>query len=139
DPDTKHLARVFGAPVLLNAGTPQGSLRGTAVERGVKFLVYEAGEALRFEETAIRGGVAGILNVMREIGMLKPIARRKQAQPAIAGASTWVRAATGALLRALVALGGRVRKDQLLGIVGGPFGENDLELRAPFHGMIIGR
>lgn len=139
DPDTRHLARVFGAPVLLNAGTPQGSLRGAAVERGVKFLVYEAGEALRFDETAIRGGVAGILNVMRELGMLKATLRRKRTEPAIARSSTWVRASTSGILRTLVPLGGHVKKDELLGVIGSPFGENEHELRAPFRGMIIGR
>ena len=139
DADTKHLARMFGAPVLLNAGTPHGSLRGAAVERGVKFLVYEAGEALRFDETAIRGGVAGILNIMRELGMLKSVSRRKRTEPAIARSSTWIRASTSGILRALVPLGEHVRKDELLGIIGSPFGENEHELRAPFNGMIIGR
>lgn len=139
DADTKHLARMFGAPVLLNAGTPAGSLRGTAVEHGVKFLVYEAGEALRFDETAIRGGVAGIINVMRELGMLKAAKRQKRTEPAIARSSTWVRASTSGILRALVPLGDHVKKDELLGIIGSPFGENEHELRAPFNGMIIGR
>lgn len=139
DPDTKHLARMFGAPVLLNAGTPHGSLRGSAVERGVKFLVYEAGEALRFDETAIRGGLAGIINVMRDLGMMKPGKTRKRTEPAIARSSSWIRASTSGILRTLVPLGGHVEKDELLGVIGSPFGENEHELRAPFRGMIIGR
>lgn len=139
DPETRLLARVFGAPVMLNAGTPGGSLRGAAVERGIKFMVYEAGEALRFDETSIRWGMAGILNVMRELGMLKAGMKRKRTEPSIARSSTWVRAATSGILRTLVPLGGHVAKDELLGIIGSPFGENEHELRAPFHGMIIGR
>jgi len=139
DPETRHLAQVFGAPVMLNAGTPQGSLRGSAVERGVKFLVYEAGEALRFDEAAIRWGMAGILNVMRDLGMLKTGMKRKRTEPSIARSSTWVRASTSGVLRTLVPLGGHVKEDELLGIIGSPFGENEHELRAPFHGMIIGR
>ncbi|HLU62025.1 MAG TPA: succinylglutamate desuccinylase/aspartoacylase family protein [Gammaproteobacteria bacterium] len=139
DPETLALARAFGAPVLLNAGTPHGSLRGAAVERGVKFLVYEAGEALRFDEMAIRGGVAGILNVMRALGMLKPGKARPAPHPAVAKQSTWVRASTSGILRTRMPLGEHVHKNGLLGIIGSPFGEDEHELRSPFDGIVIGR
>ena len=43
-------------------------------------LLYEAGEALRFDEVAIRAGVRGVVNVMRSLGMLP-------GQPAHAAAS----------------------------------------------------
>src|SRR5690606_50342 len=102
DPETLQLARAFGTPVLLNAGTPQGSLRGTAVERGVRSRVYEAGEALRFDEMPIRGGVAGILSVMRNLDMLKPSKRQLAPHPVTVKQSTWVRASNSGILRTRV-------------------------------------
>ena len=64
------IAKAFGMPVLLNAEERDGSLRQTSSELGVKVILYEAGQALRYDEFSIRAGVKGIINVMREIGML---------------------------------------------------------------------
>ena len=54
-------------------------------------LIYEAGEALRFDEISIRAGLRGILNVMRHIGMLPAL---KIAKPcdAVCASTSWVRA-----------------------------------------------
>ena len=69
DAETLDLAMAFGAPVVINSNIRDGSLRACASERGMPVLIYEAGEALRFDETCIRAGMRGVLNVMRHIGM----------------------------------------------------------------------
>merc|ERR1712000_442264 len=56
DPETSELAHAFGVPVLLNANLRDGSLRESANDLGVKILLYEAGEALRYDELCIRAG-----------------------------------------------------------------------------------
>jgi len=68
--ETEKLAFAFGAPVILNADLRDGSLRQAAEEKGMPMLLYESGEALRFDEFAVRAGVKGVLAVMRAIGML---------------------------------------------------------------------
>ena len=57
DEETRHLAEIFGVPVLLNSNLRDGSLRQAAVESNTKILLYEAGQALRFDELSIRAGV----------------------------------------------------------------------------------
>ncbi|MGD8574345.1 MAG: succinylglutamate desuccinylase/aspartoacylase family protein, partial [Gammaproteobacteria bacterium] len=123
DEETARLAMSFGAPVVLGADLRDGSLRATASEHGVKSLLYEAGEALRFDETAIRAGVRGILNVMREIDMLPQGRRRRPAPSVQVTESVWVRAAGSGLLRYAVPIGASVRKGQQLARVADPFGE----------------
>jgi len=76
-PETEDLARAFGVPVILNSTLRDGSLREAAAERGIPMLLYEAGEALRFDELSIRAGVRGIIAVMRALGMLPPSRRKK--------------------------------------------------------------
>jgi len=44
-----ELAQTFGAPVVLESGFREGSLRMAAHDINVDVLVYEAGEALRFD------------------------------------------------------------------------------------------
>jgi len=104
-------------------------------------LLYEAGEALRFDEVSIRAGVKGIINVMRMLEMLPPSRSRhpRRIESVIARSSSWVRAADSGILRALVPLGGRVKRGTLLGVVADPFGEREIQVTAPFSGIVIGR
>ena len=69
--------RVGELPFVVNAASREGSLRGAAAERNVPVIVYEAGEALRFDEAAIRAGVRG-----RGPGNAKPrhVVRQKTRQ-----------------------------------------------------------
>jgi len=140
DDETLALARAFGVPVLIDSAVRDGSLREAAAERGVPMLVYEAGEALRFDELAIRPGVQGVVNVMRALGML-PAAGRASAppEPFVARSSSWLRAPESGIFRSAVRLGARVARNDRLGIVSDPFGDEETEVRAPFGGIVIGR
>lgn len=140
DPETLKLAEAFGAPVLINANLRDGSLRQAAAELGMPMLLYEAGEALRFDEVSIRAGVNGIVEVMRVLGMLPESKRKRRCLvPVVARASAWVRAPESGILRAMVSLGSQVEKNTLLGVVADPFGEQELEVRSPYKGIIVGR
>jgi len=140
DPETARIASAFHVPVLLNSDLRDGSLRQVAAEHGIPILLYEAGEALRFNENAIRSGVKGIVAVMRSIGMLPATSRARQpSEPLIARASSWVRAGRSGILRVTVPLGARVRKDEVIGVISDPFGQMELEVKANCAGIIIGR
>ncbi len=141
DEETARLAKAFAVPVLLNSTSRDGSLREATAEMGIPMLLYEAGEALRFDEVSIRAGVRGIINVMRELEML-PASTRKKRQPKapmIARSSSWVRAPSSGIFRPVVALGARVDKDGLLGVIEDPFGEVEQAVHAKHAGIIIGR
>lgn len=140
DPETSRIAHAFHVPVLLNSNIRDGSLREVAAERGIPVLLYEAGEALRFDERSIRAGVKGIIGVMRVLGMLPAASRaRKPAEPLVARASTWVRAGRSGILRMTSALGARVRRNEIIGVIADPFGQQELEVSANASGIIIGR
>lgn len=140
DAETLRLAEAFGAPVMLNADLRDGSLREAAHQRGITMLLYEAGEALRFDELSIRAGVRGVMAVMRALGMLAPTrARAPLPKPALAAGSQWVRAPGSGVARSLAELGAWVKKGDLLGRVADPFGEQEQDVLAPFAGLVIGR
>ena len=139
DAKTLEMAKAFGAPVIINSNIRDGSLRAYAVERNLPVLLYEAGEALRFDEVAIRGGIRGILNVMRHIGMLPPSKTKKQITPVIAKSTSWVRAPSSGIVGGKVGLGSSVAKGQKLAAVSDPLGDDEQEVAAPFDGIVIGR
>ncbi len=140
DPETSRLAHAFGVPLILNADVRDGSLREAVREIGLPVLVYEGGEPLRFDEMAIRAGVKGVLAVMR---VLKMLPAQHSIHPAIktlvARMSLWVRAPASGIFRSNTGLGDRVAKKAVLGWIGDPFGDNEIEVRAPFSGLVIGR
>lgn len=134
----RAMADAFRAPVVVDSPIRDGSLRDAATEKGIPVLLYEAGEALRFDETAIRIGVAGVFNVMRHLGLL-PARDKAPVEPFIARSSTWVRAPGSGIFRATTALGAQVAKGETLGIVSDPFGSDESAVVASAKGIIIGR
>lgn len=139
DEKTKKMALAFQAPVVLDSALRDGSLRQEVLERKFPVLLYEAGEALRFNEIAIRAGVNGILSVMSHLGMLKKVPNIKEASSFIAKSSNWVRAPGSGLFRSRKRLGTRVKLNETLGFIADPFGKHEIKVKASAEGIIIGK
>ncbi len=139
EPLNEAMARAFGVPVILNANLVDGSFRAAASELDIPVILYEAGEALRFEEVAIRAGVKGILGVMSHLGMRRKSAKHKESKTLIANASQWVRAGQSGILRSLVASGSKVESSEVLAYINDPLGENSETLLSPVSGIVIGK
>ncbi len=140
DPETLALAEAFGTPVLINADLRDGSLRAAAADAGIPMLLYEAGEALRFDEVAIRAGLRGVLSVMRALGMIpKSKNRGHRVEPVIARSSAWVRAPESGILWSGIKLGTRVAKGDVIGHIAAPLVDSEHVVVAPDNGILIGR
>jgi len=137
---TFNLAKKFGAPVVLHSELRDGSLRSEAQEKGVPILLYEAGEALRFDETSIRIGVNGLVNVLRENNMLPAVIKKKSIKlPLVSKSSKWIRAIESGMLRTIKALGDTVQENEIIAYIDEPLGDQIFELISPFDGIIIGK
>ena len=136
-----EIAHAFGVPVIIDSTPLDGSLRAEASKAGIPAITYEAGEALRFEEESIRAGVRGCIRVMRYLGMLPRSRERRKTDwlPFVARSSQWVRADQDGVFRPHLELGARVNEGDLLGIIGSPMGEDEIEILSPGAGVIIGR
>ncbi len=138
DVETCRCAQAFGTPLIIHAATRDGSLRQAAAQRGIPTLLYEAGEALRFDQDAIQMGVKGILRVMSLLEMIAP----KAPLPAIATREVtdtkWVRTSSSGILHTDITLGQRVSKKQKLGFVADAFGDKSVKIAAPCDGIVIG-
>lgn len=137
-----RLAKAFGSPVILNSDLRDGSLREAARALDVPVIIYEGGEALRFDELVIRAGVRGVIGVLRELEMLRPApqpSRRRRPEAIVARSSQWVRASQSGILRSAKPLGSRVAKQETLGWIADPLGESEMSVEAPASGVIIGK
>tara|TARA_R110000824_G_scaffold288508_2_gene476485 strand:- start:54756 stop:55784 length:1029 start_codon:yes stop_codon:yes gene_type:complete len=141
DEATKNVAQAFGVPVMINSSIRDGSLRQNAAELGIPTLLFEGGEALRFDEHVIRTGLSGILSVMRAIGMIeKAPSKRMKVNKEIfwARSSYWVRAPHSGSLRIAKKLGDKVNSGELLGTLSNPYGDERIKVQAIKTGIIIG-
>lgn len=140
DEETKALAQVFGVPVILNSNLVDGSLREAAVSHQTKVLLYEAGEALRFDELSIRAGMKGVLNVLHYLNMTrKQSTKKKLTVPFIANSSGWLRANASGIVHNKVNLGDKIAKHDVLAEIGSPYGEVIDVVKATRSGILIGK
>jgi len=132
------LAQAFAPPVILDSSTRAGTLRETVNDKPV--LLYEAGEALRFDELAIRAGLQGTLRVMRYLNMLPATKKtERKYEPTIANDSVWMRATQSGIVRSRLQLGAIVKRGDTLGVIADPFGEAQQDVISAVSGVLVGR
>lgn len=139
DPNVQHMAEAFGAPLIIHSGLRDGSLREAARDLGVPVLLFEGGEALRFNEHVIRMGVRGVLSVMQHIGML-PASKQPRItiKPQFSRFSYWVRAPHSGMMNTRIRVGDIVEEGQVLGTISDPFGRHRFPVLAKAAGTVIG-
>lgn len=141
DEATAELAKAFGAPLVLHSKEIDGSLRDCAASSNTKVLVYEGGEALRFDEASIRMGTRGVIRVLRHLNMIskgrRP--RRNAPEPVIACGSQWVRGSASGIVKHKYHLGDYVKKGDQLATISSAYGEELAVIIAPRTGVIIGK
>ncbi len=138
EPGTIRLAREFGAPVLLHSRLRDGSLRAAARELDKIVLVYEAGEASRFNTKSIEMGVEGTLRVMKSLGMIEDLVEGPKAASRISRASSWVRARRTGFCEMMVRLGTEVAEGDSVAVIFDALGQDRSSVKAKHHGIVIG-
>ncbi len=133
-----ELAKIFRAPIVTNVKIDGNRLRQTTEELQAPLLVYQAGEAMRFDENAITLGVNGIKNVMRAIDMLskEPI---QEVVPIFSREEDWILAHKGGILHTSVSLGQVIEEGEIIGTISDPFGADINEpIKSPQKGIVVG-
>jgi len=138
DRATLELARAFGAPFSIHARLRDGSLRQAATEREKRVLLYEAGQAHRFDDNAIETGVIGVMRVLRALGLIDARLPRKRPTRLIRR-TRWVRARRGGIVDIQVGLGDRVVRGQPVASISDAFGMRPTQVKAPETGWVIAR
>ncbi|MDH3725999.1 MAG: succinylglutamate desuccinylase/aspartoacylase family protein [Myxococcales bacterium] len=138
EPGTLRLAREFGAPVLLHSRLRDGSLRAAARELDKTVLVYEAGEASRFDLEAIETGVQGTLRVMKALRMTQDTVEPPRVVPRISRTSTWSRARRTGFCEMMVRLGAEVAEGDSIAVIFDALGRDRAWVKTRHGGVVIG-
>lgn len=138
-PRALELARAFAPPVIMTSKLREGSMRQIAHEIGVEMLVFEAGEALRFDPMSTRIGVNGVLRTMKAMDMIHLKPAKRPPHPSLeASRSLWLRSPRGGIVSVRMESGKVVRQGQVLAYVRNPMGDEEMQVKSPFDGIVIG-
>ena len=135
--EVRRIARAFGSEIVIDESGLNGTLRRAATDSGIPTITAEIGESQRFEKELVKSGLAGVLNVLYELGMLKG----KVVPPlfqVIVKKTEWVRADKGGILEMIAEPRGLVSEGEELCTITNPFGKEVGTVRAPFTGMVVG-
>ena len=141
DESTLELAHAFGARFALHARLRDGSLREAAVRAGATTLLYEAGEAWRFDAHAIDVGVRGVRRVLHHLGIQETSARERGRRTAsiVLTRSSWLRSPMSGLARIAAGLGDEIAAGEVVGVVSDATGSTERKVVARRAGVVIGR
>lgn len=137
DPKTEKLAQVFGASIAIHAKTRDGSLRQAATDAGATVLLFEGGEALRFDRDAISVGTLGVRRVFHHLGITAD-GPEPGDETRYARRTKWARAGRSGILHLGQELGDEVVKGQPIATILDPYGKRLGRISAPLDGIIIG-
>ncbi|CAN5468065.1 succinylglutamate desuccinylase/aspartoacylase family protein [soil metagenome] len=137
EPKNVELANAFHAPFTIDSPFRPHSLRQTAAKKGKNIIVYEGGESLRMDFSAIEQGVEGTLRLMKHLGMIDTAPLPRQENKIIWN-SSWVRARTAGIFHPHINAGDLIQKNQLIGSITDPFGEFREEVKAQVSGYVVG-
>lgn len=137
-PESKLLAEIFNAPFYFPSKLIQKSFRKEAYKNNIPIIIYEGGEALRFDEDVIREGIEGTLRVLKHFRMIvkNPLAAKKK-KSIYLNKRRWIRAKIAGLFNSFVHNGDEVIKGQVIGDITDTYGETSVKIKATMDGYII--
>jgi len=134
----KKLATIFNAPFMFASKLIPKSFRNECYKNNIPILVFEGGESLRLDETSIKKGINGTLNILRHFNMIhKNVIIPKMEKSIEINKHKWIRAKIAGLFSLIVKNGDQVKKDQILGHIMDTYGETNVAVKAPYDGYIF--
>ena len=134
--DNVALAEKFSAPIIIDSSYREGTLRKESAKKGKPILVYEGGESMRFDYTAINEGVNGCLRLLKNYKMIDIDTPNNHSVKI--KKDTWVRADSSGLFHMKASNGAYVEKGDLLGVICNPFGNIEHQILSLNDGYIVG-
>ena len=135
-PKNIELAKQFSPPIIIDSVYRDGTFRKEAAKKGKPILVYEGGESMRFNYTAINEGINGCLRLLKSYNMIDIDIPNNHSVKILK--DSWIRANTSGLFHVNVSNGSYVNKGNLLGVLCNPFGTIEHKVRANIDGYIVG-
>lgn len=137
--DLDALAKVFGAPFVLYSKNLSKSFRVTCNKLGKPILLFEGGKSFHIDDSITNSGVNGSKRILKHLGMLKTVFKSTKPKKdcIFITDSKWQRAKYSGMFKAAIAIGSKVKKEDIIGNITDPYGKFNFFVRASNSGYII--
>lgn len=142
DPQTRSMAQLQNPQIIVHNTSPDGSLRGAAMELGIPAITVEIGDPSRFQKRFIRSALMGVTNIMSHFKMVvdSPFdASEPDDQPVICAKSYWIFAKQGGILNVLPDVNTWVKGGEAIATLHNIFGSLEATYYAPEDGIVVGK
>lgn len=139
DEMTARIARLQNPEIILNNPPADSTLRGAAASFGVKAVTLELQDPGVFQKQVIGGALAGVRNVLHDLGFLKGTISCPAKNTILCQTSAWMYTDEGGILVVEPQVTEQVKKGQLVAEVKTIFGETVKRYTAPNDAIVIGR
>ena len=142
--DPGHAVRFDGADDyasvsgLIDPDRVIGPVLDTMVTMAVALLLYEGGQADRYDQDAVEFGFAGVMRTLRSMRMVEgrlPAAGKSR----LVRRTQWVRARRGGLVEISPKLGDMVEAGEVVAGISDAFGLRPTRVKSPVSGWVIAR
>ena len=124
--------------MIVHARLRDGSLRQAATEAGAKVLLYEAGEAHRFDARAISTGADGVHRVISHLGIADHPVPTGSSPPQLTRRTKWARAPRSGVLHLDADLGANVSAGTQIASIYDTYGKRLSRVTTRTEGLVIG-
>ncbi|MCB0563118.1 MAG: succinylglutamate desuccinylase/aspartoacylase family protein [Phaeodactylibacter sp.] len=138
-PDTRKMALLQNAQIIVHNPPLDGTLRGAADALGIHAITLEVGNPNTFQKGHIRSGLTGIHNLLHALNMTDAVIEEPPAPAVICQQSYWLYTDTGGILTVLPDVAQMVKSGEVVATLRNIFGDLIREYKAPEDGIVIGK
>ncbi|MDY0781540.1 succinylglutamate desuccinylase/aspartoacylase family protein [Tenacibaculum sp. IB213877] len=138
-PITNKFALLQDAEIIVHTPPSDGTLRGAAEEFGIPAITIEVGNPHSFQKKLIKSGIAGVHNVLSDLGIIPDEIQKSKNNTVVCKKSYWLYTDEGGLLTVHVDLREKVKKGDHIATLRDVFGAVIQKYYAPEEGIIVGK
>ena len=138
-PQLENLAKQYGAPFILHTKQIAKSFRNTCFKQGTPILLFEGGKSYHINSNVTNTGVNGAKRVLNHLGMLQSKFKvsSQKINSVVIKESSWIRAKSSGMFRAVAKLKSYVKTGDVLGYITDAYGKFNTSVKAKSNGYII--
>jgi len=136
---TKTMALLQNAQIIVHNPPLDGTLRGAADALGIPAVTLEVGNPHVFQKGLIHSGLTGIYNLLYHLKMIEGHIEEPDEPAKICSTSEWMFTDTGGIMAVHPVLTQEVEAGAIVATMRDVFGSLKREYRAPHAGIVIGK
>lgn len=136
DKETLAIAKKMNIPFILLSENRKDTFRESCVKMGKMVFLFEGGKAMFLDKVVTQKGINTTKSLLNEL-KLNTSSEIEEITPIIISKSKWARASKSGMYRSYATNGAQIKKGEILGTITDPFGQFEINIKAPCNGHLI--